>query len=241
MNFCRGLRFVAFFCLCTSIEARADLIIGTPSGLGPGDRFRIVFVTAGMTQATSSDISYYNNFVTSDAVDQAGGLGSNVLYGGTVLTWSAIGSTYSVSAITNIGTYGVPVYLASGTLVSESDDSSGLWSGSLSAPINEFLTVPSSYDTGVWTGTLTTGMSAGSFTLGVNEQFGPMTGLSNKTEGEWIEDGYLFSTTSMNMYGISQVLTVSAVPEVDPSGMGSVLALVTGAVGLLERRRVRAA
>ena len=33
--------------------------------------------------------------------------------------------------------------------------------------------------------------------------------------------------------------TTSAVPEIDPAGMGSVLALVTGALGLLERRRLR--
>ena len=31
---------------------------------------------------------------------------------------------------------------------------------------------------------------------------------------------------------------LAAVPEIDPSGMGSVLALVTGALGLLERRRL---
>ena len=33
----------------------------------------------------------------------------------------------------------------------------------------------------------------------------------------------------------------AAVPEIDPAGMGSVLALVTGALGLLERRRLKAA
>jgi hypothetical protein len=32
----------------------------------------------------------------------------------------------------------------------------------------------------------------------------------------------------------------AAVPEIDPAGMGSVLALVTGALGLLERRRLKA-
>jgi hypothetical protein len=38
-----------------------------------------------------------------------------------------------------------------------------------------------------------------------------------------------------------QVRVVSApVPEIDPAGMGSVLALVTGALGLLERRRLKA-
>jgi hypothetical protein len=32
----------------------------------------------------------------------------------------------------------------------------------------------------------------------------------------------------------------AAVPEIDPAGMGSVLALVTGALGLIERRRLKA-
>jgi hypothetical protein len=33
----------------------------------------------------------------------------------------------------------------------------------------------------------------------------------------------------------------AAVPEIDPAGIGSVLALVTGALGLLERRRLKTA
>jgi len=37
------------------------------------------------------------------------------------------------------------------------------------------------------------------------------------------------------------VVTGSPVPEIDPAGLGSVLALVTGTLGLLERRRRRAA
>jgi len=32
----------------------------------------------------------------------------------------------------------------------------------------------------------------------------------------------------------------ATVPEVDPAGMGSVLALVIGALGLIERRRLKA-
>jgi hypothetical protein len=31
----------------------------------------------------------------------------------------------------------------------------------------------------------------------------------------------------------------ASVPEIDPAGMGSVLALVSGALGLLERRRLK--
>lgn len=40
---------------------------------------------------------------------------------------------------------------------------------------------------------------------------------------------------------LSMQITGTAVPEIDPAGMGSVLALVTGMLGLLERRRTIAA
>jgi|LakMenEpi03Aug12_release.lakeMendotaPanAssembly.Ray.scaffolds.fasta_scaffold480493_1 hypothetical protein len=67
----------------------------------------------------------------------------------------------------------------------------------------------------------------------------------------------LFMTTNPSGYGCSQFMRVNgdgggydpftlrvdlaAVPEIDPAGMGSVLALVTGALGLLERRRLKVA
>ncbi|MFM7242575.1 MAG: formylglycine-generating enzyme family protein [Planctomycetaceae bacterium] len=45
-----------------------------------------------------------------------------------------------------------------------------------------------------------------------------------------------------NDYGfrLASPASLVAVPEIDPAGMGSVLALVTGALGLIERRRKRA-
>jgi hypothetical protein len=36
-------------------------------------------------------------------------------------------------------------------------------------------------------------------------------------------------------------ITGSSVPEIDPNSLGSVLALVLGSLGLLERRRLKAA
>jgi len=218
------------------VPSRADLIIATPSGLSLGNQFRIVFLTNGVTQATSSDIGYYNTFVNNNAISQAGGSGNNVVYGNTVLTWTAIASTYEVSAITNIGSFGVPVYTASGTLITPSDTASGLWSGSLLAPINQFLTSPVFFDTGVWTGTLQNGTAAGSFTLGSGSGFGSIPGLSNKTNAEWVETGATPSSFTNNMYGISQVLT--AVPE--PSTYAMALAGVACGGFSMWRRRKRA-
>lgn len=42
-----------------------------------------------------------------------------------------------------------------------------------------------------------------------------------------------------NSLGFNFVVPTSSVPEIDPAGMGSVAALVTGALGLLERRRLK--
>jgi hypothetical protein len=50
---------------------------------------------------------------------------------------------------------------------------------------------------------------------------------------------YTAGITTAQVEG-GQLLLIQAVPEIDPAGMGSVLALVGGALGLLERRRRKA-
>jgi hypothetical protein len=47
----------------------------------------------------------------------------------------------------------------------------------------------------------------------------------------------LDSTASPEIFSV----IITLVPELDPAGMGSVMALVTGVLGLLERRRRAAA
>lgn len=47
--------------------------------------------------------------------------------------------------------------------------------------------------------------------------------------------------TGADFIDVRNLSITTAVPEIDSAGMGSVLALVTGALGLLERRRVKAA
>ena len=87
---------------------------------------------------------------------------------------------------------------------------------------------------------------AGVFTEGESTMFG----FSNATAALYFQ--FRITQTSLDYaYAVhrafpigqsSQRITgaLSAVPEIDPAGMGSVLALVTGALGLLERRRLKA-
>jgi len=121
-------------------RAQADLTLTTPLGLSPGDTFRFVFVTDGSTTAHSSIIGDYNQFVTTDASNEAGG--GVVTYGSTTLTWTAIASVAGTNAIDNItGSPSTPIYLANGTEVASSYTTSpgGIWSGTLLAPLNQNL------------------------------------------------------------------------------------------------------
>jgi len=113
---------------CGQSLCRGGVIIQTPVGSTAGDEFRIVFVTDGTTNATSSDISSYDAFVNA----QAGG----ATYNGMTVNWQAIGSTATVNAVDHIGSSTAGVYLASGTEVATSTtaDTGGLWSGNSLEP-----------------------------------------------------------------------------------------------------------
>lgn len=66
----RSVVFVLLLLACDQSLCRGGVSLQTPAGLKPGDHFRFVFVTDGTTNATSSNISSYDAFVTA----QAGGL-----------------------------------------------------------------------------------------------------------------------------------------------------------------------
>lgn len=185
------------------IARAGGIALTTPAGLKAGDSFRFVFITDQLTSGSSSNISYYNNFVNS----QAGG----ATYDGALVSWSAIASTSKVNAIDNIGQSATPVYLADGTLITSSTTSTGLWSGSLQNPINEDLSGNSLNFVGVLTGTTTTGVASrdplGNF-------FGVTSGDSGKTSASWVNLAAYPSYISLHVYGISQVLVATAtVPE----------------------------
>ncbi len=219
-----------------------DLALSTPGGLTPGESFRFVFLTDGTTDATSSSIDYYNTFVTNDAISEAGGGTSVVTYNGVTLTWKAIASTPYVAAITNIGTYGVPVYLASGTQVTSSDNASGLWSGSLTNSISQDL--HGNYSSGlVWTGTTLFGTANGPFELGGTSPHVSIPGYDTIiTDAEWLvfPGGGWDASVRLPIYGISQVLTVtSAVAVPEPSTLWMAASGICAGVAYRWNRRRR--
>jgi hypothetical protein len=124
--------------------ADAGIVLQTPAGLVPGDQFRFVFVTDGVTTAESTSITTYDTFVQG----QAGG----ATYDGVTVTWQAIGTTPSVAAIDHIGQPQTPITLVDDTEVTTSTTSTGLWSGLLHHSINEGIS-GATIQVAVWTGT----------------------------------------------------------------------------------------
>jgi len=218
-------------------------IINTPTGLNPGDRFRIAFVTRTTTTGSSSDITSYNLFVNT----AAGG----ATYNGSAVTFYAIGSTATVNAYDNIRstTMNDPVYLAGGALVAPSiTGANGLWSGAL---VNRIATDIDGtvVNTSVYTGTLVDG-TASSNPLGylypgdpdndIPAEFRASVGnTTGGTDAAWIRNGGS-STASVrrSLYGISETLTVAPVPE--PSTYAMALAGLACGGYLRFRRRKRA-
>ena len=208
----------------------AGLIISTPPGLHTNDKFRIIFATEDFTTATSTFITTYNTFVNHDATTEAGG--GAVTYRGIPLLFSAIGSTASVNAITNIGQTNSPVFLANGTEIANSDTAAvgGLWAGTLQNPIGTDLInlVPSGTDS-VWTGTRVEGLAAANPLGGANSASGRLT----VSGADWVQEEPFPSGVQFHVYGISQALTV---PE--PSSIVLCLSAAgCGAVGAYVRRR----
>ena len=223
--------------LQAAAPVHADAIsLTTPAGLSPGDTFRFFYTTSSLIGATSSDISTYNAFVNTDA--------AGATYDGRVVLWKAVGSTAAVAARDNVGGFGtiVPVYTVLGGLLAPSltTDGDGLWADIAPEPaivgLDGSTTVT---EAAVWTGSESDGTGF----------YGVLGGDPVDTGNPW-GDTYTWLNASRRspsqqraMYAMSEELTVAAasVPEIDPNYVGSVVALVLGSLGLLERRRVRCA
>lgn len=184
-----------------------------PAGLNPGEQYRLVFATSTTTTATSSDINYYNNFVTSvaDSVPQLGALGT---------TWTAIASTATVAAKDNTSTNpatsnGYPIYNLGGFLIASNN--AALWSGSLASPIFYGETGEVNVVV-VFTGSLPNGSIDPQYYLGnTNTPPDAEIGGSLYMDSNWIQLGINHEQLApAHLYGLSGVLTV---PVPEPSTM----------------------
>ncbi len=193
--------------------------ITTPTGLNPGDQFRIVFLSSTKTPAIHSNLSPYDDIVSRDA--------TGYTYGGITPTWKAIVSGYFTDARDHIGllsTSQIPLFTVDGTKVTTGN----LWSGSILSPINRRID-GSIESTFVWTGT--NGAGGGRpWVVGAQFSASTMYGHSDYTDQRWTAfDIFPGTIITRALYGISDVLSVPVtVPEpssVMLAGLGGLAAL----------------
>ncbi len=217
---------VALATLGTS-AAQAALVV-VPTGLNPGDQYRLVFVTSGTRNATSSNINDYNTFVTNQVTGSA--LATQLTTAGFnlgTITWKAIGSTFATSAKVNTGTDGsqpdVPIYLIDGNKVA--NNNADLWDGSLQHPINLQPNDVISSNL-VWTGSVYLGTGFPQNQLGGGGFFGSVAAgqADSVVFSGWIAQTTDVSSTAKSLYAMSSVLTVpgnqpAPVPVPEPSSL----------------------
>ena len=191
-----------------------------------------MFVTQGSYIASSANISTYNLDVSTEVagIPQLAALGA---------TWTAIGSTESVSAATNIGFSAstVGIYRLDGTLIANGTGTTAtaLFSGSILNPIDINDTGGGAGAVLVWTGTSTDGSSA-LFGLALGASPYILTGVTVATDVEWIDSQTDGSVLPHRLYGISSTLTVPGAPEPEP-GTTILVALGSGLLLLVQRAR----
>jgi hypothetical protein len=216
---------ILFTLAVVGMAARSDASVLTiPPGLNGGDTYRLVFVTSTTTNATSNNIGYYNTFVTNvaDAVPELFDLGA---------TWTVIGSTDSVSAVTNIGTTTSGIYTLDGNEVASS--TAALFNTGATDLLSPIDIDPQGNTTAftlrVWTGSTSTGGPTNLASLGCC--IDSAIGIAGITNHAYLAGDFANNNTTYSLYAISSEITVA--PE--PNTIG--LAALGGAILLLAQRR----
>lgn len=230
-RFFLALLFVSLLFVLLPATAKADM---WDVPVAPGETFRWVFVTSGTTNAESSEISFYNDFVNDAAsigTTITGVMGKSSLAD---IEWKAIGSTDTTDAIDNIGVSSSRIYKPDSTFVAEgtSDMFSGLH---VNSPINIDET-GTSVNTLVWTGSDTSGRGYDTFdelkVLGGSKY--TRYGHTWSIDYRWIMEGQEEQDFLKPLYAISEELTVVPAP-------GALILAVTGllssTLGLKRLRR----
>jgi hypothetical protein len=195
----------------TLTPAASAQIQTVPSGLNPGDSYRLVFVTSTTRDASSSNIADYNTFVSgrAAAVPALAALPT---------TWTAIAATSAVDVrantatdpVANAGT-SVPIYQLGGLRVA--DGYTDLWDDSIANAIS-ITETGTSVNVKVWTGVGST--FANEYRLGTGgwNWYGKSAGTvktphANRVGGTgWTANLDQTGTTPLAFYAISGIITV---------------------------------
>ncbi len=234
---------IAYLLLVSGL-AQASVVTQPPS-LNPGDQYRLVFVTSGIVPAESTDIAFYNDFVSNAA--NAANLG---------VDWKVIGSTQAVGVWQNTntdpsppGATGVPIFMLDGTRVATDYDD--LWDGTLEGNRLNVTEYGLTRNSRVWTGTYRYGSPLPAQYLG-DVANGPLFGNSNPSLGGalsysfnfWIEDWADQAWQQSSLYAISGILRVPGTPGVVPEAASFLVwggLATTVSIGVSRRRGRRVA
>ena len=195
-----------------------------PDDLKPGDTYHLAFVTAGIRDATSSNIADYNQFVNDQAAQNPALTSTDI-----GVQWFAIASTATVNARDNavVGFFS-PVYLLNGT-TRIADGFSDLWDGALNSPLtlDQFLFTSTFHP---WTGSTIGGIASNP--LG-SASGTTRVGNSNPVNfpSWWIAFDNENNSNLSDLYALSEMLYV--IPEPATAS----LLLIGSAVAWVRRRR----
>ena len=203
-----------------------------PSGLGDGDSFRLLFITTGNSNASSSDIAVYNTFVQNLVANN----GHADLRDHSA-AFRMLGSTEDVDARDNTGTTGtgVLIYWVGGAKVADdyADFYDGDWDEEATgaSETGASRVIPAGLK--IWTGSAHDGTEAmdtagtSSRALGNSNNAWVKQGSPNSsTSGHGpIESDTEIRTINRAVYGLSGVFTVDASLDTTPPADASLSAL----------------
>jgi hypothetical protein len=218
---------VALATLGISSAAQAAILL--PS-LTPGSQYRLVFVTSGTRNSTSTNIGDYNLFVN-NAAQASTNLNTALTTAGltpSAINWTAIGSTATVNARLNTATQAtdtsVPIYRVDGAQVATGN--SDLWDGTIQSRISVDEGGNSQGDPFIiWTGTEPDGTRRPNSSLGSSSTRGT-AGSKNFADGKWVSESSRSLSETYPLYGISSIVTVPTATTTTPEP-SSLLSFIT--------------